>query len=125
EPFLPADVVTLTTWVADYYACGIGEAIATAMPPRAWIESERHARITEAGEARILAERGARRAVLECLTGGRVVSVAALVKRLQLAQDAATRRPGALHGVLAALDVDGLITLTRPLRGAADASRTV
>src|SRR5205085_9761244 len=121
EPFLPADVVTLATWVADYYACGIGEAIATAMPPRAWIESERHARITDAGEAHMLAERGARRAVLECLTGGRVVSVAALVKRLQLARNAATGRPGALHGILAALELDGLIALTRPLRGAADA----
>ena len=33
-PFLPADVVALAKWVAEYYACGIGEAIATAMPPR-------------------------------------------------------------------------------------------
>src|SRR3954453_15657943 len=38
--FLPADVVRLTNWVADYYACGPGEAIAAAMPPRAWVESE-------------------------------------------------------------------------------------
>ena len=63
----------LASWVADYYACGVGEAIATAMPPRAWIESERHAAITDAGEARLLGERGARRDVLELLTGGRVV----------------------------------------------------
>src|SRR5262245_44441749 len=61
QPFLPPDVVDLATWVADYYACGIGDAIATAMPPRAWIESERHVRITEAGEARLLPERGTRR----------------------------------------------------------------
>jgi primosomal protein N' (replication factor Y) (superfamily II helicase) len=33
--FLPADVVRLASWVAEYYACGIGEAIATAMPPLA------------------------------------------------------------------------------------------
>jgi primosomal protein N' (replication factor Y) (superfamily II helicase) len=33
-PFLPADVIALARWVAEYYACGIGEAIATAMPPR-------------------------------------------------------------------------------------------
>ena len=32
EPFLPQDVVKLATWVADYYACGIGEALATASP---------------------------------------------------------------------------------------------
>src|SRR5260221_854387 len=70
EAFLPSDVVALASWVADYYACGVGEAIATAMPPRAWIESERHAAITEAGEARMLSERGARRDLLELLTGG-------------------------------------------------------
>jgi primosomal protein N' (replication factor Y) (superfamily II helicase) len=35
EPFLPEDVVHLATWVADYYACGIGSALAAAMPPMA------------------------------------------------------------------------------------------
>jgi len=35
EPFLPEDVVSLATWVADYYACGIGSALAAAMPPMA------------------------------------------------------------------------------------------
>jgi primosomal protein N' (replication factor Y) (superfamily II helicase) len=34
SPFLPEDVIALARWVAEYYACGIGEAIATAMPPR-------------------------------------------------------------------------------------------
>jgi primosomal protein N' (replication factor Y) (superfamily II helicase) len=37
DAFLPPEVVALAAWVADYYACGIGDAIATAMPPRAWI----------------------------------------------------------------------------------------
>jgi primosomal protein N' (replication factor Y) len=120
EPFLPPGVVELATWVADYYACGVGEAIATAMPPRAWIESERHAAITDAGEARLLAERGARRDVLEQLTGGRVVSVGALVKR---ASDKTTSR--GIQAVLAGLEADALVTLTRPLKGAADASRTI
>jgi primosomal protein N' (replication factor Y) (superfamily II helicase) len=114
EPFLPPEVVALASWVADYYACGVGEAIATAMPPRAWIESERHAAITDAGEARMLSERGARRDVLELLTGGRVVSVGALAKKSK-----------GVQAVLAGLDADGLIALTRPLKGAADASRTV
>ena len=35
EAYLPADVVRLATWVADYYACGIGSALAAAMPPMA------------------------------------------------------------------------------------------
>ncbi len=112
--FLPPDVVTLASWVADYYACGIGEAIATAMPPRAWIESERHAAITGAGEARMLSERGARRDLLERLTGGRIVSVGALARK----------SPG-IQAVLAGLEADGLLELTRPLKGAADASRTL
>ena len=114
DPFLPRDVVNLAAWVADYYACGIGDAIATAMPPRAWIESERHVAITDAGEARMLAQRGARRELLEHLSGGRVASVAALTKK---AKGAAA--------ILAALEADGLVSLTRPLKGTADASRTV
>ncbi len=34
SPFLPADVVRLAQWVSEYYACGIGEAVLAAMPPR-------------------------------------------------------------------------------------------
>ena len=33
EPFLPASVVELCRWVADYYLAGIGDAIAAALPP--------------------------------------------------------------------------------------------
>jgi primosomal protein N' (replication factor Y) len=33
QAFLPADVVRLATWVSEYYACGIGSALAAAMPP--------------------------------------------------------------------------------------------
>src|SRR5574338_1058461 len=51
EAFLPADVVRLALWVSEYYACGAGEACATAMPPRAWIESERYAQVTGFGIA--------------------------------------------------------------------------
>ena len=112
-PFLPSPIVELCEWVAEYYACGVGEAIATAMPPRAWIESERRVRITGLGHARLLTEKGARRAALDALEGGSVLSVEALVKT-----------PGIAHGTLAALARDGLVELTQPLRGAADASRT-
>ena len=35
EPFLPPQIVELCRWVADYYAAGIGDAIAVAMPPGA------------------------------------------------------------------------------------------
>ena len=39
EPFLPAEVVELALWVADYYLAAPGEAIAAAMPPLAWVAS--------------------------------------------------------------------------------------
>jgi primosomal protein N' (replication factor Y) (superfamily II helicase) len=109
EPFLPRDVLRLVEWVAEYYACGIGEAAAAAMPPRAWIESERYARITDGGIARLLTERGARRKVLDILEEGAAVRLDAR----------------ASPDVLQALARDGLIELTRPLKGKASAYRTI
>ena len=35
RPFLPASVVELCRWVSEYYMAGIGDAMATAMPPGA------------------------------------------------------------------------------------------
>ena len=35
EPLLPAPIVELCRWVADYYVAGIGDALAVAMPPGA------------------------------------------------------------------------------------------
>jgi primosomal protein N' len=58
EPFVPEAVLDLALWVADYYAAGPGEAIASAMPPGSWVESERHVAITAQGAA-VVAE-GAR-----------------------------------------------------------------
>ena len=52
EPMLPPDVVGLALWVGEYYACGAGEAMAAAMPPRAWVVSERRVEITAAGPRR-------------------------------------------------------------------------
>ena len=114
EPLLPPDVVALAAWVAEYYACGIGEAFAAAMPPRAWVESERHARITDAGHARLLIERGRRRELLEALSGDRAVRVGTL----------GGDRSGTFAALLG-LERDGLVVLTQPLVGQASAFRTV
>lgn len=35
DPFLPASIIDLCAWVADYYVAGIGDAIAAASPPGA------------------------------------------------------------------------------------------
>lgn len=40
EPFLPADVVRLALWIAEYYLAGPGDALATALPPQGWLRSD-------------------------------------------------------------------------------------
>jgi primosomal protein N' (replication factor Y) len=112
-PFLPPDVVALAMWVAEYYACGTGEAIAAAMPPRAWVESERHAHITDAGRARLAAERGARRDVLAALDVPQPVRVDRVIGK------------AGRHATLLALERDGLVEITHPLKGQASAYRTI
>ena len=77
--FLPADVVEAGVMGGELLRVRGGEAMATAMPPRAWVESERYAQITEAGEARLLTERGARRRVLEALSGARPMRMDSLI----------------------------------------------
>ena len=113
DAFLPPEIVRLTSWVAEYYASGAGDAIAAAMPPRAWIESERHAQITDRGHARTLIERGSRREMLDKLTAGKPLRVDLL----------AGEKRGA-HAALIALERDGLVALTKPLRGSSAAFTT-
>ncbi|MEO5897483.1 MAG: primosomal protein N' [Vicinamibacterales bacterium] len=112
-PFLPADVLKLTAWVAEYYACGAGDAMSAAMPPRAWIESERHAQITDAGLEQEAGERGLRGEILAALRDGKPKRV-----------DAIAGGTGS-YSVLAGLDREGLVQITRPLKGRASAYRTV
>jgi primosomal protein N' (replication factor Y) len=114
EAFVPEEIVRLMSWVADYYMCGLGEALAAAMPPGAWIESERHARITASGREQAGSERGLRRTVLDRLADGKPSRMARL----------ATLGRGT-HGAVLALERDGLVEITRPLKGTASAYRTV
>ncbi len=82
EPYLPRDVIDLALWVAEYYACGPGESLAAAMPPRALTASgrgggfreERVARLTTAGRDALRAGTAGRlgprqRAALQRLSG--------------------------------------------------------
>ena len=123
EPLLPADVLRLALWVAEYYACGPGEAIAAAMPPKAWVVSERQVRITSAGSAVAAAALSeTRRRVIEQIADGEPHPVARLQREL------GTRggRPRAgLHAVLAALARDGLVSLSQPLKGRGDAFKSM
>ncbi|MGB2716727.1 MAG: primosomal protein N' [Vicinamibacterales bacterium] len=112
DAFLQVDVVKLALWVAEYYASGPGEALAAAMPPRAWIESERYAQLNASVSG--AGERGLRREILERLAGGKPVRV-----------DALSKRGSGIHAALLGLERDGLVTLTQPLKGSADAHRMV
>jgi primosomal protein N' (replication factor Y) len=55
EPFLPEAVLRLASWIADYYVCSVGEAIAAAMPrfalsrDRRGFKSVRVVEVTAAG----------------------------------------------------------------------------
>ncbi len=83
EPYLPDHVVGLALWVAEYYACGPGEALAAAMPPLALSASgrrgggfrtERVVRLTAAGRDAVVAGTAGRtgprqRAALKRLAG--------------------------------------------------------
>ncbi len=83
------------------------------MPPRAWVESERHAAITELGHARMLTERGAPS------RGARTARGRTGARR----EPHRESRGG--HAALLALERDALVTLTKPLKGSASAFRSV
>jgi primosomal protein N' (replication factor Y) len=121
-PFLPEDVVRLARWVAEYYLSSPGEAVATAMPPRAEVESERRVRLSDAGRDALEAGYvgGATRGrVLRLLAHGKAEPVARIARRLS---DAGTAR--GVHALVNALAADGLVEIERPLVGKSDAFRT-
>jgi len=123
EPFLPGEVVDLALWVADYYACGPGAAIAAAMPPRVGITSERLVEITPAGEA--VAAGGLRGEILARLRSGKPVRAGALATALRPAGTRGRRRGArGVHVAIAALEQDGQVRTTQRLRGSALAHRT-
>ena len=90
EPFLPPPVVALAEWVAEYYICGVGEAVAAAMPPFAWVESEWRVRVTPEGQDRLERQRSSststlRDRALALLGGGAWMPLRALAFRLDRA----------------------------------------
>ena len=126
EPLLPAGVVDLALWVSEYYACGPGEAVAAAMPPRAWVVSERQARITEAGLTALHGRlRSSRRTVLELLADGATHPMARLGRLVAARHGRSARGARGLPALLGAMARDGLVTLAQPLKGTAKAFKTI
>ena len=73
EAFLPGPVVDLALWVAEYYACGAGDALAAAVPSTQAHKTIRYATLTGKGhdvDAPVLATfRGRQKEALELLRG--------------------------------------------------------
>jgi primosomal protein N' (replication factor Y) len=130
EPFLPRHVVELTSWLAEYYACGPGEAVAAAMPPFAWIESERATQITAAGQEALqssgVAVPGldpAGVSILRALSRGEIVPVRVLTTRLS--REVKTGARPAMSSVVRALERAGLVKTTTALQGRGSAFKTM
>jgi primosomal protein N' len=122
EAFLPGHVIDLALWASEYYAAGPGETIAAAMPPFAWVASERHVSITEAGRARLAAaapgQGGAALVVLRALADGRSFTPRELTA-------AAGGAAGSLDAVIRVLVREGLAVSAQTMRGKASAFRTM
>ncbi|MGE5199838.1 MAG: primosomal protein N', partial [Rhodospirillaceae bacterium] len=129
EAYLPPDVLLLTAWVAEYYACGPGEAVAAAVPPMAWLESRRVVAITGDG-LRALAEDSAAplsplaRRVLETAAAARSLAEPTLRTRLDKAAAAPAQARPPLAYVLGALERRGLVSISQVLEGEAVAYKT-
>jgi primosomal protein N' (replication factor Y) len=129
-PFVPAGVVDLGLWVADYYACGPGEAIAAAMPPFAWVESEWRVRITAAGAKRAADHRDATRralrdTILALLDGQAWTPLRSIAYKLEHLTPGRRGRALPARAAVRALQSDGLVDVDDVLEGQASAFKTV
>ena len=120
--FLPPDVVKLALWVAQYYVSSPGEAVATAMPPGAEVESSRRVRLTDKGRQALAEGASRRRAgarLLSLVASGDWQPQARLARRF--AEKGTSR---GIHALINALTADGLVEVDAPLVGKAEAFRT-
>jgi primosomal protein N' (replication factor Y) len=131
-PFLPADVLELTRWVAEYYAAGLGEAIRSAMPPLAGVESRRMVSLTEKG--RYALESGTPPSVVDVLRvfeSTPKLPLRTLGSRLARDRQRPPSAGGAsptsargLHALVTRLESQGFLMVENQLTGRASAFRT-
>ncbi len=69
DAFLPGPVVDLALWVAEYYACGAGDALAAAVPSTQAYKTIRIASLTAQGHDDTLTFRGRQKQAVETLRG--------------------------------------------------------
>ncbi len=132
EPYLPEAVVDLALWIAEYYAASPGEALAAAMPPRAWVESRRLVGATDEGLRQIALASAStlpplHSLALRLLGSTRPVPVSTLGSRMARAGDADVRpdRPMPIAAIVRSMERAGLVVVSQALSGDADASKSV
>jgi primosomal protein N' (replication factor Y) (superfamily II helicase) len=114
--FLPDGIVDLALWVSEYYLAAPGEALSTAMPPFAWVESESRYELTASGAAMI--------------PGASAGPGLPILTKLRRGPKAARALVGSgsdravLERALRALERDGLVVKVQTLVGRAFAFRT-
>jgi primosomal protein N' (replication factor Y) len=128
DAFLPEAVLDLALWVGEYYACGAGDAVAAAMPPRATVQSERRVEITDRGRERLAGDgnglSGTRAAILAALPSiRRAVPVSTLNSTLESA--GRSSEAAAVASAVRTLERDGLVRISQSLRGVVSAHKTV
>ncbi|MBM62001.1 MAG: primosomal protein N' [Acidobacteria bacterium] len=120
EPLLPVEVVELACWAGEYYACGAGEAVAAAMPPKAWLVSERQVEITGVGHEALKGKLSqTRKKILGYLANDRPWVVDQLRRKLEL--------PGkkrAIHSILGSMVRDGLLRVSSRMKGKSSGFRS-
>jgi primosomal protein N' (replication factor Y) (superfamily II helicase) len=131
DAFLPGPVVDLALWVADYYMCAPGEALAAALPPSTTVRSRARVVITDAG--RELARSplhtldALTRALLDS-TEAAPMSPAVLATRAAGGAPAGAARACRLREArlrLRSLEREGLVRIEHELTGRSSAFRTV
>ena len=126
RPLVPAAVMRLALWAADYYVCGPGEVLSVALPSVAAIGDGREVRLTAAGRRAVEGgtTSGRRNSILRALQAGRPRSRAGLLRQLvrETAPGAAASgvvrrgpkpRRAAWTAALAALVATGLVEVGR------------
>ena len=129
EAYVPADVLTLAAWVAEYYACGPGEVIAAAVPSMAWLESRRVVSVTSEGIRAVAA--GATQPlgalacrVLETAAAARSLPESTLRTRLEKGAGGVARGRPPLAHALRTLEARGFVVVSQVLEGEAVAYKT-
>ncbi len=115
DGYLPEAIVDLALWVSDYYLAGPGDALAAAMPPGAWMESERRYRLTPSGREAAAAGAGGD-------VRGQVLAHLAKAPRTYRALASMAAAP--VDGALKALERAGLVERVTAMTGSRQAFRT-